>query len=103
MSNYQLLRMTFDDAVDLFDDLSLDFVYVDGEHSYEAVSKDISDWWPKISPGGVLAGHDYNDDNPGSIRAVDEHAQTISAEFKITGTSPEKGDADSPSWVFIKK
>ena len=86
-----------------FPNESVDFVYIDGEHSYEAVSKDIADWWPKISPGGILAGHDYNDNNPGSIRAVDEHAQTNSVEFKITGTSPEKGDADAPSWVFIKK
>ena len=86
-----------------FSDGGLDFVYIDGEHCYEAVSQDIADWWPKISSGGILAGHDYNDTNPGSIRAVDEHAQTNSVEFKITGTSPEKGDADAPSWVFIKK
>jgi len=85
-----------------FADESLDFVYVDGEHSYEAVSQDIADWWPKIKPGGILAGHDYNDTNPGSIQAVDEFAEKSGVEFKITGTSPEKGDADAPSWVFIK-
>ena len=86
-----------------FSDGQLDFVYIDGEHSYEAVSKDISDWWPKIASGGILAGHDYNDTNPGSVQAVDEHAELNSIEFKITGTSPEKGDADAASWAFIKK
>jgi|TARA_R110000824_G_scaffold185997_10_gene367107 hypothetical protein len=85
-----------------FEDQSIDFVYIDGEHSYEAVSQDIADWWPKIKPGGILAGHDYNDTNPGSIQAVDEFAEKSGVEFKITGTSPEKGDADAPSWVFIK-
>ena len=38
---------------------SLDFVFLDADHSYEAVQKDIIAWWPKVRPGGFLAGHDY--------------------------------------------
>ncbi len=36
----------------------LDFVYIDGDHSYEAVSKDITLYYPKVRKGGVIGGHD---------------------------------------------
>jgi predicted O-methyltransferase YrrM len=40
-------------------DESVAFVYLDGSHDYESVRDDISAWWPKIRPGGVLAGDDF--------------------------------------------
>ena len=43
----------------LFDD-SIDFVFVDGDHSYEATLKDLQTYWPKVKTGGVFAGHDIN-------------------------------------------
>ncbi|SVC88188.1 uncharacterized protein METZ01_LOCUS341042 [marine metagenome] len=76
MSNYQLLRMTFDDAVELFDDLSLNFVYVDGyAHSGENGGKTIFDWYKKVKVGGILAGDDYHADWPLVIEAVDQLIQ----------------------------
>lgn len=42
-----------------FADNSFDFIYIDADHSYEGVKRDITNWWPKIRPGGMLAGHDY--------------------------------------------
>jgi len=49
---------------------SLDFVYIDADHSYESVKMDIASWLPKVKNGGVIAGHDYN---WGSVsKAVDE-------------------------------
>ncbi|GAI04063.1 unnamed protein product [marine sediment metagenome] len=38
---------------------NLDFVYIDGNHTYPYVKADIENYWPKIKKGGVLAGHDY--------------------------------------------
>jgi len=81
----------------------LDFVYIDGLHDYASVREDIHDWFPKLKSGGILCGHDYNETNPGTIQAVDEFAEESGLEFKITGTSPKKGDADAPSWLFIKE
>ena len=42
-----------------YQDNSLDFVFIDADHSYEGVKKDILAWRPKVKKGGVLAGHDY--------------------------------------------
>jgi predicted O-methyltransferase YrrM len=54
-----------------FDDRSLDFVYVDGDHTFEGVTADIRAWLPKIRSGGVIAGDDFSWD--GVARAV--HAE----------------------------
>jgi len=57
----------------LFNDQSVDFCFLDGDHTYEAVSEDVRNWFPKIRPGGILAGHDYvSDEHAGVKRAVDE-------------------------------
>lgn len=42
-----------------FEDGSLSFVFVDGDHRYAAVLDDLGAWWPKISHGGVLCGDDF--------------------------------------------
>ena len=81
----------------------LDFVYIDALHDYESVKRDIQDWFPKLRSEGILCGHDYNEGNEGTIQAVNEFSEETGFEFRITGTSPEKGDADAPSWLFIKE
>jgi predicted O-methyltransferase YrrM len=44
-----------------FKDESVDFVYLDADHSTESVMRDIKAWWPKLKPMGIMAGgHDYN-------------------------------------------
>ena len=42
-----------------FADSSLDFVYLDARHDYCGVEEDILAWYPKLSLGGLMAGHDY--------------------------------------------
>ena len=59
-------------AANRFEDASLDMVFLDGQHEYEAVKADIYAWLPKIKPGGLLAGDDYQPSWPGVIQAVDE-------------------------------
>jgi cephalosporin hydroxylase len=58
-------------AAAYFEDQSLHAVFIDGEHSYEAVRADIAAWRPKVKPGGWLAGHDW--DYEPVARAVREH------------------------------
>lgn len=40
-------------------DGSLDFVYIDGNHVYDAVMQDLTLWAPKVRKGGIVSGHDY--------------------------------------------
>jgi predicted O-methyltransferase YrrM len=46
-------------ASHLFPAESVDFCFIDADHSYASVQADLRAWWPKIRPGGVIAGHDY--------------------------------------------
>jgi len=48
-------------AVQSFENNSVDYVYVDARHDYLGAKEDIEDWWPIIKPGGLLAGHDFED------------------------------------------
>lgn len=57
--NYEFIQDYSLEAVKRFEDNSLDFVYIDGDHSYEAVMDDIEVWIAKVKPGGILAGDDY--------------------------------------------
>lgn len=51
-------QATSDAASRDFANHSLDAVFIDAEHTYDAVLADIAYWFPKLKPGGVIAGHD---------------------------------------------
>ena len=91
----QLCRCPSHEASVLVED-GLDFVYIDGDHRYEAVRDDIRIWWSKLSPNGVLAGHDYNGDWMDHVRtAVTEFAWMIGAQvYYVLG--------DAASWYILK-
>lgn len=65
------IRLKSNQAVGMYGDRSLDFIFIDGSHEYEDVIEDLKVWYPKIKRGGVMAGHDYTT-YPGVKRAVDE-------------------------------
>lgn len=54
-----MIRALSSQAVDLFEDESLDFIYIDGNHSYNSVKEDMELWYPKLKKDGLFAGHDY--------------------------------------------
>lgn len=62
---------SFDRAKD-FEDGTIDFVFIDANHTYEFVSKDIAAYLPKMKKGSIMSGHDYNEHHPGVIQAVNE-------------------------------
>jgi hypothetical protein len=68
-----LIEKTSIDAAAWLAGAQLDFVFIDADHSYEAVKADIAAWRERIRPGGWLTGHDYDRNKfPGVVAAVDE-------------------------------
>lgn len=54
------IRMSSVEASKLYEDVSLDFVYIDGAHDYDSVYDDIQHWYPKVKVGGYIAGDDLD-------------------------------------------
>lgn len=72
-----VLQGTTLEIVDRIDDSSLDFIYVDGDHTLRGITIDLVALWPKVRPGGILAGDDLS-------RTVWQHGP----EFEPTGVFP---------------
>jgi hypothetical protein len=60
-SRSEIWRTTSVEAAQRVPDRSLDFVYIDARHDYDSVLEDLEAWFPKLRPGGIMAGHDYAD------------------------------------------
>ena len=101
------------DAVRDFDDESLDFVYIDGNHLYEYVMQDIIEWTKKVRRGGMVAGHDYYARKDPFAKtgcraklAVDQYAaaMAISPVYLTDNRRNVETRADRrTSWFWIKR
>jgi hypothetical protein len=77
----------------LYEDNSLDFVFIDASHDDANVKADCAAWWPKVKSGGILGGDDYSDSVwPGVVRGVNMYF----GNTKIPNTSL------LPHWYIIK-
>ncbi|MCF7763110.1 MAG: tetratricopeptide repeat protein [Verrucomicrobia bacterium] len=96
-------RLTSIEGTELIPDQSLDFCYLDGDHSLEGVREDLKHWMPKVKPGGILAGHDYIPDGRyefgvfGVKGAVDEFITRQNLRLFLTN------EKDTPfySWFVV--
>lgn len=101
------------DVVKQFKDESLDFVYIDGNHEYQATVNDIAEWQKKVKVGGIVSGHDYilRKDNgylmhvPMAVNGFCE-SYNIAPLFILGSKSdpkPPEGIRDSArSWFYVK-
>ncbi len=71
------------EAASYYEDNSLDFVFLDADHSYDSVKKDLEAWWPKVKLGGIFAGHDYTELGYGVKKAVDEFFNIMRIKINI--------------------
>lgn len=88
-----MIRAKSEKAAEMFEDASLDFVYIDANHAYEYVAQDIRLWYPKVKPGGYLCGHDYididwNADPNFDQNGKDKHIYSGSHYFGVFGVNP---------------
>lgn len=102
-----IIRKTSMEALADIADESLDFVFIDADHTYEGVKEDVNGWTPKVRKGGIVSGHDYYEFKSGRggiIPAVDEYVMEHEYELEVTDWDKENPDGDSrqPSWYFIK-
>jgi hypothetical protein len=89
-TNVTKTKTTSKEASDSFDENSIDMVYIDGDHSYDAVKEDILLWSPKVKVGGHITGHDYHEG--GAVqKALNETLGIPDIKFQ------------DYSWVIIKK
>ena len=102
-NNYSLLRMTFEEARELFPEDFFDFIYVDGfAHTGQEGGQTLADWFPTLKVGGVMAGDDYHDDWPLVQWAVNDFADAIGVDLKCTERTEEHSYNRYPSWFFVK-
>ena len=101
-NNYTWLRQpSLSITEEQIPDNYLDAVFIDGDHSYEAVIKDLPFWWKKLRVGGWLLGDDYASCCPGTTKAVDEFAATNN--LRIEFLYKKNGTKNYPIYKFVKK
>lgn len=83
----EFLHMTSKKAAGLIDDKSLDLVYIDADHGYESVMEDIRLWMPKVRPGGIISGHDYDGHHSDVQRAVKESFKSFNVRMAANNLS----------------
>jgi len=73
----------------------LDFVYIDGNHDFECVQKDIELYYPKVKVGGIIGGHDFSMNFKGVVKAV--------IEFTSKNSLNLYGDSPCDWWIVKEK
>lgn len=92
---YVTLKCESSEAAARFPDGFADFVFIDANHTREFVRRDIDAWLPKIKPGGIIAGHDYN--YPHEVKEV---VDDIFGDRVITIPSDDFHPTDRPFYCW---
>ena len=92
-----LIKATGAEASKQFSDSYFDFIYIDGDHRGEIVTQDLEAWYPKLKTGGIFAGHDYCDPQPGVKGAVNGFIEKNKIETIFT-TGIEIVSRDNTVW-----
>lgn len=106
--NATLIDKKSEDAYRDIPDKSLDFVYIDANHSYDFVILDIILWTRKVKPGGIVSGHDYFNSpkyNVGVKEAVNDYvkAHHVCPLYLTDSKRNIKTRNDKkPGWFFVR-
>jgi predicted O-methyltransferase YrrM len=94
----------FEDCIDIFDNDTFDFIYIDAYASDgQQNGKLLYDWFPKLKKGGIFSGHDYHTDFPKTIKAVDRFCKEFDYKPNIIDGHISDGNQQKyNSWYIIK-
>ena len=81
----EFIRETSEEASKMFEDNSVDVIYIDGLHKYTSILQDIQLWYPKVKKGGIIGGHDFFGSGLGVILAVTDYANENNLREKLDG------------------
>ena len=109
LSKYDCAHIVKKDSLEAvweFEDKSLDFVYIDGDHDFRHIAEDLYEWAKKVRPGGMVSGHDYWRSSARARNVVIHVKPVIDAyvemfdidKFYVFGEGKDK----HPSWMWIK-
>lgn len=111
----RLIRKTSMEAAPDFEDGSLDFVYIDGDHAFMHIAQDICTWEKKVRSGGVVSGHDYFDTRADAKRIICQVKSVVNAytfafgieNWWVFGQLDPELEPDRKerfrSWMWLKK
>ena len=89
------------EAIKDFKPESLDFVYIDANHSYKNMKDDIEGWSKIVRKGGIVSGHDYGhfkhkDRNLGTKKAINEYIEKNKQKLFLVNSNFQT------TWFFVK-
>ena len=105
--NAKIIRKLSMDAVRGIIPESLDFVYIDSNHSFDYVMQDLIEWSKRVRKGGIVSGDDYYKfKGAGVIEAVDAYTKAHGIKFELTDPLTDKiqdrGSQEQPSFYWTK-
>ena len=104
--NIEIIREFTNKAANSIPDGSLDWVYIDADHSYEGCLSDLRKYETKVKPGGIIWGHDFVEKEEYIEFGVNQAVETFLEEtgYKFLGLTNESGapGIENPSFVIQK-
>lgn len=100
--NVEIIKSDSVTAADNFPDESFDWVYVDGNHTYEGVYRDLEAWWPKVKKGGFISGDDYffMEQKFGVKKALDSFfPEDKGIYLEVQSNDPTRTDKNGKPWI----
>ncbi len=81
-----------EDCLDKIPEKEFDFVFLDSDHTFDVVTKELKLFWPRLKTGGVIGGHDFNQ----------VEVQRAVNDFFVKTNPDQKIQVSNVSWFTIK-
>jgi len=91
-----LIVSTTYDAAQWFH-IPIDLLFIDADHEFDSVYEDLCNWWPKLKPGGLLLGHDWQ------IPSVEQAARLFFGDLGVTPAIADFGPHKRRRSYWVRK